>query len=226
MSEVKDEDIIDVEAAYSKTEDFINTNQKPLMYGGGAIVAVVVGVLYYFNMYLPPLEKEAQEQIFVAQNHFANDSFQLAMFGDNLDNMGFEQIIDDYSSTKVANTAKYYMGISLLRTGDFEGAIDYLSSYSAKDEMTAAIAKGAIGDAYSELGDYEQALKNYKAASETNTNDFTSPIYLFKAGKVAEKLGDYSTAINLYEKIKKNYPNSQEGRSIDKYLTRAKANKG
>lgn len=222
MSEEKEENIVDVEAAYSQTEDFFNNNQKPIMYIGGGVLAIIVAAFYYFNIYLPPFEQEAEKEIFAAQNYFAADSFQLAMYGDG-SSLGFEDIINQYGSTSAGNTAKYYMGISLLHSGNYEDAIDFLSSYSAKDEMTAAIAKGAIGDAYSELQDYGAALKNYKAASEINTNDFTSPTYLMKAGRVAEKMGDYSTAFSVYEKIKKDYPNSAQGRTIDKYLTRAKA---
>ena len=225
MSEENNDNIVDVEAAYSKTEDFINTNQKPVMIGGIAILAVIAAAFYYFNSYLPPIEKEAQAEIFTAQNYFAIDSFQLAMYGGGANGaLGFQDIIDSYGSTKAGNTAKLYMGLSLLHSGSYDEAIDYLNSYSAKDEMTGALAKGAIGDAYSEMGQYDDALSNYKAAAGVNTNEYTSPAYLFKAAKVAEKLNDYSTAISMYEKIKKDYPNSQQGRTIDKYLTRAKSN--
>lgn len=226
MSEEKDENIIDVEAAYSKTEDFLNTNQKPVLYGSGAIVAIIAAAFYYFNVYLPPIEQEAQQEMYIAQNYFAADSFQLAMYGDNAGSPGFEYIIDNYGSTDAGNTAKYYMGISLLHTGSYQDAIDFLKSYSADDELTGAIAKGAIGDAYSEMQNYEEALSSYKAAAGINSNEYSSPIYLMKAGKVAEKLQDYGTAVSMYEKIKKDYPNTQQGRTIEKYLTRAKANQG
>lgn len=218
-----EEVLVDVEQVYSKTEAFITKHQKNITIGGTAILVVLAGILYYFNLYLPPLEKEAEKAIYAAQGHFERDSFQLAMYGDNQGNMGFEEIISEYGSTKVGNLAKYYMGISLLNSGLYEDAIAYLKSYSAKDIMTASIAEGAIGDAYSELGDFKKALSYYEKASKTNKNDLTTPFYLMKAGRVAEKLGENKKALSFYKEIKEKYATTQEGRSIDKYIARAEA---
>jgi len=227
MAQKKDEDtIIDIEDTLSKSEEFLKKNQRPLTIGAVVLVALVGGFYYYFGMYLPPLEQDAQREMFKAQQYFEADSFQLAMYGDVVGNMGFEEIVDAYGSTKAGNLAKYYMGVSLLQTGDFEGAISYLKSYSPKDVMTASISQGAIGDALSELGDYEGALSQYEKAATSSANDMTSPIYLFKAGMMAERLQDYATALKHYKSIQKEYPLSQEARAIDKYIARAEAYNG
>ena len=109
-----------------------------------------------------------------------------------------------------------------MRRGEFDIAIDYLDSYSGNDIMIGAIALGAIWDSYMELDDPDKARDYYKKAANKNPNDFTSAIYLMKAGRVAEALGDFSVAVSFYEDIKKNYPETKEGREIDKYIARAK----
>ena len=222
MAEEHDDDI-HLDEVYSKTESFIQDNQQPLTIGVVGLLLAVAGVFYYFNMYLPPLELEAQDEMVYAQRYLQQDSFQLAMYGDNLGHLGFEQIADEYGSTNAGNTAKYYMGVSLLQTGAYEDAIAYLKSYSAEDEITGAIALGAIGDAMSELGDEETALDYYVDAANARDNEFTAPIYLMKAGMLAERLNKYDDALNYYNRIKKDYPLTQEGRNVEKYIARAEA---
>ena len=60
-----------------------------------------------------------------------------------------------------------------------------------------------------------------KAANKKN-NDFTSPLYLFKAGQIAMELKDFGKAESLFTKIKENYSKSDQGRDIEKYLAAAK----
>lgn len=219
----QEEEIVDVQEVYSKTEQFLDKYKQIITAVVVAVAAIIFGVVYYFNFYLPPLEEEAQNEIFHAQRHFANDSLSLAMYGDTDGNPGFEEIASNYGSTNAGNLAHYYMGVSLLRTGDFEGAILYLDRYKAKDEITPSIKYGAMGDAYSELGDYKEALNYYKKAINSVENDFTTPIYLMKAGLVAEELGKGEDAKKYYSRIKADYPNSSQARNIEKYIKRAVA---
>jgi hypothetical protein len=43
-----------------------------------------------------------------------------------------------------------------------------------------------------------------------------------KAGELYESSGKYPDALKVYERIKKEYPTSTEGSSIDKYIARVK----
>ena len=78
-----------------------------------------------------------------------------------------------------------------------------------------------IGDAYAELKKNSDALDYYKKAAEVNEKDeFTSPEFLLRAGMFAETTGNKKEAIELYKKIKTNYPLSDRAANIDKYLAR------
>jgi len=214
-----EENLQDVENALTKTELFLEKNQKTISIVVGIAIAVVVIFLATNKFYLKPQEKEAVEQMFVAEQYFEKDSFNLALNGDG-DNLGFLDIIDEYGITKAANTANYYAGVSYLRLGQFEEAIEYLSNFNSDDLILAPIAKGAQGDAYLELGDNEKALDLYIDAAEMSANKLTTPIYLLKAGKLAEQMGNFAKALELYESIKNDYPNTNEGYQIDKYIAR------
>lgn len=209
-----------VENVLSKTEQYIEDNQKSLTIIVAAIIVIVGGYLAFQKFYVGPQDKQAKADMFVAEQYFERDSFSLALYGDGVE-LGFLDIIDEYGITKSANLAHYYAGISFLHLGDYESAIEYLKAFESDDQIIAPMALGAIGDAYSEMEDYETALSYYMKAADKNVNEFTSPIYLMKAAQVYEFLDDYKKALAIYERVKKDHPKSNEARHIDKYITRA-----
>ena len=143
-----------VESALTKTERFIEENQKMLTYIVLGIVVIIAGYLGYHRFILGPTEVEAQSQMFVAEQYFEKDSFNLALYGDG-NYFGFLDIIDEYGITKSKNLAFYYAGISFLNLGDYESAIDYLKKFDSDDKMVGPIASGAMGDAYFErIGEF------------------------------------------------------------------------
>jgi tetratricopeptide (TPR) repeat protein len=218
----QEEEDINIGDAYSKAEKFLDQKKQPIGIVLGAIIVIILGTFYYFNMYLPPLQKSAQVDVFQAQKAFENDSFDLAMYG-NSDFIGFEEIIDNYGATNIGNTSKYYMAVSLLHTGAYEDAIEYFNSYAPEDHITKSLKDGGIGDCLSQLGDYESAISAYEKAAKAYINDFSTPLYLKKAGIVAEKINDFDSAVKYYKQISQDYPDSQEGRDIEKYLAHAQS---
>ena len=219
MAKKKNQDeevIVDVQEVYSKTELFIEENKNPIVGVVLAIAILVGGYFAYTKLYLGPLQDEANEEMFMAEKYFNQDSMNLALYG-------FLEIIDNYAATKAGNLARYYAGISYLRIGQFEAAIAALEDFDKEDEVIGTIAVGAIGDAYMELGDLNKAAKNYEKAANRRENEFTSPIYLKKAAQTFEILGDYDKAVELYKRIKVDYTTSTEALDIDKYIARAEA---
>ncbi|MBU1370868.1 MAG: tetratricopeptide repeat protein [Bacteroidetes bacterium] len=217
-----DERLESVEEALSKSELFIVNNQKTLI---SIITILIVIVLGYFGVnkyYIQPNEKEAQTQMFMAEWYFEADSLNKALYGDG-NNLGFIDIIDEYSFTDAGNLAKYYAGISLLKQGEFEEAVDYLKEFNSDDHIVAAMAMGALGDAYLELNRQADAASQYEKAADHKANELTSPMYLFKAGQTYELMGENKKALNIYEQISREYPSTTEGRLMEKYIARLEA---
>lgn len=216
-----DEKLEVVEEALSKTEKFIENNQKIISIVIGAIVVIVLGYFGLNKYYFEPREKEAQIQMFAAEKFFEQDSLNKALFG-NGNNLGFIDMIDQYGSTKAGNLAAYYAGISYLRQGNYQEAINYLKKFDGNDQIIAPLAIGAMADAYVELNDLSKAADLYLKAAGKSDNEFTRPMMLFKAGRAFELSNNFKKAAETYEKIKKDFPNSTEGRTIDKYIERAR----
>ncbi len=220
-----EERIVAVEEALSKSEQFIEKNQKILTY---VVVGIIVVILLFFGYkkYISgPKEKTALSMMYTAEIYFEKDSVDLALFGDG-ESYGFMDIIDDYGSTSAGNLAKYYAGICYFNKGEYEESIKYLKKFNGDDVIVPGMALGAIGDAYVQIDDLEKAAKYYMDAANKNENDFITPTFLMKAGWTYELLEQWDNAKGTYEKIKKEYPRSREARDIDKYLARAKVKLG
>jgi tetratricopeptide (TPR) repeat protein len=217
--------IVAVESALGKGEQFIEKNKNILFYVLLGILLIVGGYLGYRKYIATPREREAQAAMFGAEHYFGIDSLKLALNGDGT-YMGFLDIIDEYGSTKSGNLAHYYAGICYLKMGQFEAAVEQLEEFDSDDQIVGPMGLGATGDAYLELNQPDKALEYYLKAAEKKDNDFTTPMFLMKAAWVYEMQGDWTKALELYTKIKKEHFRSYEANDIDKYIARAKGMSG
>ena len=62
--------------------------------------------------------------------------------------------------------------------GDNESAIDYLSNFSSDDEVVSSIALGSMGDAYMNIGEFEDAINFWTKAAFNSENNFTNQYIL------------------------------------------------
>lgn len=220
-----DKNLGNIESALSKTELFIEDNQKLLVNVLLVILAIAMLVIAGNRYILKPKNAEAAASMYMAERYFERDSFDLALHGYGTF-PGFLDIIDEYSITKSAKLAKYYAGVCYNETGDHESAIDYLSKYSTRDLLIGAASMSTLGDAYTELQEYDKAAGTYLKAAKKYENSFSSPIILKKAGIVYEEMGELDKALEVYKRISLQYPDSNEGREIKKYIGRVEAQLG
>ncbi|ASU32750.1 YfgM family protein [Mucilaginibacter xinganensis] len=202
--------------------NFIQENQKSLIFIVGAILVMVVAYVAYQKFYIAPQEIKASNQMHVAQDFWAKKEWDKAIKGD-AGYPGFQKIIDDYGNTKAANLAYFYLGTAYLNKGEFQKAIDNLTNYRGNDSMVAAEAYGSTADAYVELKDYDKASTYFKKAADKANNKFLTPLYLKKLGLVYETQNDNKSADETYKKIKSDYPESTEAQNIDEYIARTEA---
>lgn len=222
MAKKQEDTIVDVAGAYSKTESFFNQYGKTLAIA--LIAAFALGIIYFLvkTYYLDARADSASAEIWKAQYYLSIDSTQKALNGDD-EYLGFYDIVDEYSGTPSEDIAYYSIGVILLQDGEFEEAIAHLEEASFSDVMLECVRNGAIGDAYIELGDFDNGLSYYDNAINHAANDFTTPIYLKKKGLCLEELEEYEDALEAYQRIEKEYSSSTQGRDIGKYIARAEA---
>ncbi|MCB0733104.1 MAG: tetratricopeptide repeat protein [Flavobacteriales bacterium] len=200
---------------------FINENQRVLMIGGLVLIVLAAGIWFYKAKYQPQRELAANDAIFMAERYFGQDSLDVALNGDG-NYPGFYDVIDDFGSTKSGKRASYYVGVILMKKGQYEEAIDYLKKADFDDEMVGPLSRCLIGDCYSEMEQYEEAADFYLKCANKRDNDFTTPYGHQKAARVYEQLGDWDKSLKSLEVIQNDYKETRFAENIEMLVSRAK----
>ncbi len=218
----------------NKTEEWVAANQKYIFMIVGVLALVALAFVGYQRLVVEPKNGEAANEIFQAQQYFAEaqeaastqkDSiYGLALNGDGI-KLGLLQIIDNYGGTSTGNNAKYMAGFAFLKTGKYKEAIDQLDAFKSDDAVLQALAYGGLGDAFSQLESYEDALAYYDKAVKQEVNDFTTPKFLLKAAKISVVAEKYGEAVTYLERLNKDYPKSKQNTEATTLLAMAKAAK-
>lgn len=212
----------------SKSEQWIEKNSKPLFYGLVLVAVVILGYLGYSKYIIEPTEKEAANELSFPRKHF-NEANTGSVGVDSLLNLGldgadgkygFLDIANTYSGTSAGNLANYYAGLSYLKLKQYDKAVEHLSKFSSDDLGIGPVALGAIGDAFADINQYDDAVDYYVKATKKE-NNYTTPLFLFKAGQLSMNLKNYSKALTLFKKIKSDFPTSFQAGDIDKYISSA-----
>ncbi len=205
----------------SRTEEFVQKNRNLVLGILAAIILIVAGILGY-RYYVQDLDSTAQQDLFPNQFYHEKDSTNKVINGDGI-NLSMQDIIEDYGSTKSANLAHFYLGVSYLKNGQYQQCIDHMKEFSASDILVQARAYSVIGDAYMELGNFNDAADYYDQAANYKANKFTSPQYLFKAALAYEKQNNLQAAIDRYQQVIDKYYGSSEYQDARKYKARLEA---
>ena len=212
----------------SRSEKWIEKNSKPLFYGLVLVAVVIFAYLGYNKYIIEPTEKEASNELSFPRKHF-NEANNVSVGVDSLLNLGldgadgkygFVDIANTYSGTSAGNLANYYAGLSYLKLKQYDKAVDYLSKFSSDDLGIGPVALGAIGDAFADINQFSDAVDYYVKATKKE-NNYTTPLYLFKAAQLSMNLKEYSNALSYFQKIKSDFPTSFQAGDIDKYISSA-----
>ena len=218
-----------LEETASKSEQWIEKNSKPLFTALVAVVVVFLSFLGYTKYISEPNELEAANELAFPRKFYD----QASKAGSGIDslltlglegadgNYGFLDIASAYNGTSAGNLANYYAGVSYLEMKQYDKAIEYLENFDSEDEMLGPVALGAVGDAFADIDQGQQALEYYEKAAAKKKNGFTAPLYLYKAGMTAMGLEKFGKAATLFTKIKENYPTSEQAKDVEKFINAA-----
>jgi tetratricopeptide (TPR) repeat protein len=121
---------------------------------------------------------------------------------------------------------QYLLGTQYMKKGQFQQALNQLEDVSVSDTYLSIMTAGLQGDCLSELKNYEDASMAYVEAADMLDNDFTTPMFLFKAGLHAELSKNYEDATTYFTRIRDDYPDYGNQKTIDKFIARVSSVKG
>lgn len=186
-------------------------------------VIAIAGIAIYFYTQRNAVDEEnieALQEMAMAEVFYQQDSIGRAL-SEQVQFLGFEAVIDQYSGTDAANLARYYAGTGKLKLGEWDAGIGYLEEFEKSDNMLSASAWAALGFAYEQKIDFAGSAEAYeKAAVTPSENDFTTPMYLMDAARNHESAGNADRALEIYQRLRKEFPRYQSvaDQTVDKYI--------
>ncbi len=192
----------------TKVTGFFENNKSSIIIAAIVAIGAIVG---YFGMtwYQNNQATEGEKKLYKAVYAFESDSLSAAA-------KVLAKVSDEFGGN-AQNLADLYLGITLIKQGKYDQAIERLKSFNSSDLLVQARALSLVGDAYSEKKSYADAIEYYQKAAEYKPNKFFSPMYLLKLANAYEANKQPKEALATYTEITEKYPQSSESIPAKKY---------
>lgn len=186
---------------YARFVGFIQQNMAAVIMGGIALLFLIgAGIWYYIEV--QARESQAQELLVYAEQLFDQADYENALYGDDQTfTAGFAEIIQEYPRTDAGNIARYYAAVSALRLGDSYEALGYIERFNPPGGILGVGAISIYGVILENLGEYEEAARQYKRAADWDRNNTTTPQNLLLAAQAALEAGNQQSARNYLNEI-------------------------
>lgn len=220
QSEVSYEEEVGGEVANTGDEQgFFVKNRNMIIIAVIAIVGIGGYMLWQSNKG-DSENQEALGEMAMAEVMYQADSTAQSI-NENVRFVGFQSIIDQYGGTDAANLARYYSGTGNLKMGQVDAGLSYLEDFETDDNFLSAAALAAKAYAFEQKIDFASAAEAYqKAAVTPEENNFSTPMYLMDAARNFESAGNSAKALEVYQRIRKDFPRYQsvQDQTVDKYI--------
>ena len=215
-----------------RAKGFWFANSKIIIIIGSITIVLLGSYLGYKYLIQLPNEKKASDLVFPAEKLFGimagassynKDTVNMVLNGDKATGVtGLLKIAGSYGGTHSGNRAEYMVGACYLQLKQFDKAIKHLKEFDGNGaSQIQSKAFILLGHAYAEQKKTDEALDYYiKATSVSDLDEGAASEAIFIAGRYADAIGKTKDAIELFQKLKDNYPASQKVSSgdVDKYL--------
>ena len=192
----------------SKVTGFFEKNKSTTLGAGIALIALVAG-FFGFQWYKNSQDVEGEKKLYKAVYAFESDSLSAAA-------KEMAKISDEFGGN-TQNLSDLYLGITLLKQGKYDQAIEKLKNFSSADLLVQARAYSLVGDAYAEKKSFGEAIEYYQKAADYKPNKFFTPTYLLKLALAFEANKQGKEALDAYSQITDKFPESAESIPAKKY---------
>ena len=192
----------------SKVTGFFEENKSTTLGAGIVLIALVAGFFGY-QWYKTSQDVEGEKKLYKAVYAFESDSLSAAA-------KEMAKISDEFGGN-TQNLSDLYLGITLLKQGKYDQAIEKLKNFSSADLLVQARAYSLVGDAYAEKKSFGEAIEYYQKAADYKPNKFFTPTYLLKLALAFEANKQGKEALDAYSQITDKFPESAESIPAKKY---------
>ncbi len=197
-------------------------NNKKLVNGiiTGAIVVAIAAFAYANNV--SSNNQKATTELGKILPSYDQGKYDVAVNGNLQENIrGLQAIVDDYGSTKTGELARFYLANAYYAQRDYDKALQNYLDVSFGDELITTSALAGAGACYEAKEDYEKAATYFEKAAMKYGKSVNAAENLFHAAQNYAAAGNKEKAVDLYKKVKKEFPTSSYAREIDRWIAQA-----
>ncbi len=199
---------------------FYDVNKKNIGIAVAGLVVLVFGIWWYTQNQKTNNEL-ASTALGSVYSYVDNNQYQIAIDGvPERKITGLKTIVDKYSGTDAGNLARFYLANSYYHLGKYDEALQQFEDFKGKDQFLVVSRLTGIAQCYEAKGNYEKAADNYEKASVDNPKEVEAASNLNNAANDYMRAGKKDRALELFKKLKKDYPTSQYARDADRYIAR------
>jgi tetratricopeptide (TPR) repeat protein len=203
---------------YVKLTSFYEANKRNISIGVTALVIAVFAVVIYGKNRSDNNEKAvtALGSIFEA---YDAGQYQTAVDGIPEKNIqGLRSIVDNYGNSAGGDLARFYLASAYTQLGRPEEALKEFEQCSPPGELLAVARLSGIGACYESTGKFKEAAASFEKAATQYPKDISAAENLNNAARDYGQAGERDKAIDLYKRIKKNYPTTAFARDADRFI--------
>jgi tetratricopeptide (TPR) repeat protein len=203
--------------------DFFEKNKQTIGYALIGVVALIAGTWWYTSRQATNNET-ASAKLGSVFSYVDNNQYQIAIDGvPERKITGLKSIVEEYGGTDAGNMARFYLANAYFQLGKYDDALKHFEDFSAKESYLAVSRLAGIAGCYEAKGDYENAAENYEKASVGYSKDVDAAANMNSAASNFLLAGKKERALELFKKLKKEYPTTQFARDADRYIAQLSA---
>lgn len=204
--------------SYAKVTKFYGTHKRQISIGITAVVVVVIAAIIYTKNRTENNEV-AFSQLGGIYSYFDNGQYQAAIDGVPEKNLtGLKSIVEEYGSTAGGNAARFYLANAYYNLGKYAEALAQFDAFSPGDETFTVSRFSGMGASEEGLGNCKEAAGLYERAASLRVSDASAAENLSNAARNYARAGEKEKALQLYKRVKKDYPTTSYGREADRNI--------
>jgi len=203
---------------YVKLTSFYEANKRNISIALTVIVLAVFAVVIYFKNRSDNNEK-AITALGAVFETYDSGQFQTAVDGIPEKNIqGLKAIVDNYGNSAAGDIARFYLASAYAQLGRYDESLKEFEDCSPSSELLSVARLSGIGSCYEAKGMFREAAGSFEKAATQYPKDISAAENLNSAARDYAQAGEKEKAIELYKRIKKNYPTTAFARDADRFI--------
>jgi TolA-binding protein len=204
--------------SYVKLTTFYETNKRNISIALTVVVVALLVVVVLLKNRSEDNEKAITALGAIFETYDAGQ-YQTAIDGIPEKNIqGLKAIVDHYGNSASGDLARFYLAGACFQLGRFDEALSAYQDFSPSGELLSVARLSGIGACYEAKGRFRDAAESFEKAGTQYPKDISAAENLNNAARDFGHAGEKDRAIELYKRIKKNFPATAFARDADRFI--------